>query len=251
MVLHGLAQALFHLRVVHVHGHVLVAAAQFVLDVHAQVAGENDDRLGEIHRVALAVGEAAVLQDLQKLVQNGGMGLLDLVKQHDGEGVLLDGVGQLAAGLVADVAGRRAHQLLIGVGLAVLGHVKADAGAFVAEKLLGQGLGGLGFANAGGACVEQHALGLGRGGGTEAVHARHGALDHVQSALQGGVLALDALFKVLLGGAEALHGQVLPRIFLDAVLVQVNNAAQIADGRLLPLGQTAHGVQLGEGQAFG
>ena len=137
------------------------------------------------------------------------------------------------------------------MGLPVLGHVKADAGAFVAEELLCQSLGGFRFADAGRTCVEQHALGLGGGGGTQAVHARHRALDHIQRAFQGCVLALDALFEVLLGGAQAVHGQVGPGVFLDAVLVQIDDGTQVADGRLLPLGQAAHGVQFGEGEALG
>ena len=179
------------------------------------------------------------------------MGLFDLVKEDDGEGVFLDGVGQLAARLVAHIAGRCAHQLLVGVGLAVLGHIKTDAGALVAEELLRQGLGGFRLAHASGACVEQHALGLGGRGGRQAVHAGHGALDHVQRALQGSILTLDALLKVLLGGAQAVHGQICPGILLHAILVQVNDGAQVADRGLLPLGEAAHCVQLGEGEALG
>ena len=50
-----------------------------------------------------ARGQAAVLQDLQELVEDPGVGLLDLVEQDDGEGTLLDGVGEFTARVGTDV----------------------------------------------------------------------------------------------------------------------------------------------------
>eukprot|EP00951_Prasinocladus_malaysianus_P011281 scaffold83383_cov28-Prasinocladus_malaysianus.AAC.1 len=45
----------------------------------------------------LAVGEAAVLEDLQQYVEDVRVGLLNLVKQHHCEGLAADGVRQLPA----------------------------------------------------------------------------------------------------------------------------------------------------------
>ena len=74
--------------------------------VAADVGGHDQDRVGEADRAALAVGEAAVVHDLQQRVEDVGVGLLDLVEQHHRVGPAPHRLGQLAALLVADVAGR-------------------------------------------------------------------------------------------------------------------------------------------------
>ena len=165
MILDGAADAGLNLVVGHIHGDVGVPLPQRVLDINAQIAGKDDDGLAEIDGIALAVRHAAVFEDLQELVQNVRVGFLDLIKEQNAEGVLLDRVGELTAGFVTHIAGRCAHELLIRVALAVFAHVEPDAGTFVAEELFREGLGGLGFADACGARIEQHTLGLcGRGG---------------------------------------------------------------------------------------
>ena len=60
--------------------------------------------LREVHRAALAVGQAAVVEHLQQDVEDVGVRLLDLVEEHDGVGPAADGLGELAALVVADVA---------------------------------------------------------------------------------------------------------------------------------------------------
>ena len=60
------------------------------------------------------------------------------------------GLGELAALLVADVAGRRADEAADRVLLHVLGHVERDQRVLVAEQELGERLGQLGLADAGG-----------------------------------------------------------------------------------------------------
>ena len=52
----------------------------------ADIGGEQDDRVAEVHVPAEAVGQFALLENLEKHVQDVGMGLLDLVKQYDGVG---------------------------------------------------------------------------------------------------------------------------------------------------------------------
>ena len=127
----------------------------------ADVAREEDEGLAEVHRLALAVGHAAVLQDLKELVHDGGMGLLHLVEQEHREGVGAHGVGELAAGLVAHVARRGSEELLVGGVGGVLGHVEAQVAALVAEQKLGDRLHDLRLARARRAGEEEHAFGLG------------------------------------------------------------------------------------------
>ena len=89
-----------------------------------------------------------VLQDLQQDVEHVGMGLLDLVEQHHRVGPAAHRLGQLAALVVAHVAGRRTHQTADRVLLHELRHVHLDERRLVAEEELGQGAGQLGLAHA-------------------------------------------------------------------------------------------------------
>ena len=88
------------------------------------------------------------------------MRLLDLVEEDDGVGPAADGLGQLAAFVVADVARRRADQARDGVLLHVLAHVDADHGVLVVEEEFGEGARGFGLADAGGAEEDEAADGL-------------------------------------------------------------------------------------------
>ena len=81
-----------------------------VAGLRADVRGHDQHRVLEVHGAALAVGQAAVVDHLEQRVEDVGVGLLDLVEQHDRVGPAADGLGELAALLVADVAGRRADQ---------------------------------------------------------------------------------------------------------------------------------------------
>lgn len=49
----------------------------------ADVRRHNDDRVLEVNKAALAVGQAAVIEHLQQHVEHVGMRLLELVEQHD------------------------------------------------------------------------------------------------------------------------------------------------------------------------
>ena len=72
----------------------------------AQVCRHDDDGVLEVHRPALGIGEPPVLQDLEQGVEDVRVGLLDLVEQDDRERLAPDLLGELAALLVPDVAGR-------------------------------------------------------------------------------------------------------------------------------------------------
>src|SRR3954447_1247175 len=105
----------------------------------------------------LAVRQPPVVHQLQERVEDVGVGLLDLVEQHHRVGPPPHRLGQLAALLVADVAGRRADQPRHRVLLHVLGHVEADDRLLGVEHQLGQALRQLGLADPGGAEEEEAA----------------------------------------------------------------------------------------------
>src|SRR3546814_13817760 len=69
--------------------------------------------------------------------------LLDLVEQDHRVGAAPDRLGELAALVVADVAGGRPDEARHGVLLHVLAHVDADHGPLVVEEEVGQAAGQL------------------------------------------------------------------------------------------------------------
>ncbi len=151
---------------------------------------------------ALGVGQAAVLEDLQQRVEDVGMGLLDLVEQHDRVGTAADGLGELAALLVAHVTRRRPDETGNRVLLHVLGHVELDERVLVAEEELGEGLGRLGLTDPGWSEEDERAggtLGVLQPGARPADRARHRG-DRV-------VLADDAFVELV------FHAKQLGRLF--------------------------------------
>ncbi len=93
------------------------------------------DRVAEVHRAPLAVGQPSVLQDLQQHVEHVRVRLLDLVEQDHAVRAPPHGLGQPAALVVADVPGRRADQARHRVPLLVLRHVDADHRVLVVEHV--------------------------------------------------------------------------------------------------------------------
>src|SRR5215471_1085106 len=117
----------------------------------ADIARHHDHRVLETDGAALAVGEAAVVENLQQGVEHLGMRLLDLVEQHHGVRSAAHLLGELAAFVITDVTGRRADHARNRMLLLILAHIDADHGLVVVEQVLGQGAHQLGFADAGGA----------------------------------------------------------------------------------------------------
>ena len=159
--------------------------------VAADVGGHDDDGVLEVDGAALAVGQAAVVEDLQQDVEDVGVGLFDFVEKDDAVGPAADGFGELAAFLEADVAGRRADQAGDGVLLLVLGHVDADHGVLVVEEKLGERARQFGFADAGGAQEDEAA-----DGPVGVLEAGAGALHGIGDGLHGFVLADHAVVKL-------------------------------------------------------
>ena len=165
----------------------------------AEVRRHDQHRVAEVDRAALAVGEPALLEDLQQRVEHVGVGLLDLVEQHHGERLAAHGLGELAALLVADVAGRRADEPADGVLLHVLAHVEHDQRRVVAEQELGERLGQLGLADAGRAEEDERAAGPLR-----VLETGPGAADRLGHGGDGALLADDPLVQLVLHVDELL-----------------------------------------------
>jgi hypothetical protein len=72
------------------------------------------------------VGQLAVIHHLQQDVEQVRMGLLDLVEQQHAMRMLIDAIGQQAALIETDIAGRRADQPRDRVPLHVFRHVEAQ-----------------------------------------------------------------------------------------------------------------------------
>jgi hypothetical protein len=166
----------------------------------AQVRRHDDHRVREVHGASLAVGQAAVVHDLQEHVPDLRVRLLDLVEQHHGVRAPTHRLGQLAAVAVADVAGRRPDQPRHRVRLAVLGHVDPHERLLGPEQPLGERLHQLGLADAGGAQEQERPQRLVAAGQADA-GAPHGVGDDAD----GGVLAHDALVQVVLERVQPLE----------------------------------------------
>ena len=170
-----------------------VGAALFQIlqnQVGAQVRRQDDDGVLEVHRAALAVGNAAIVQHLQQDIEHVRVGLFDLIEQHNAVGVAAHGLGQLAALLIADVSRRRTDQTRDAEFLHILGHVDTDHVLLVVKQGLRQRLGQLGLADARGA-EEQEAA----DGAVRIRDAGAGAQDSVRNLLHGLVLADDPLMQ--------------------------------------------------------
>ena len=123
----------------------------------ADVAGHDDDRVAEVDPAALRIGQVAVLQDLEEDVEDLRVRLLDLVEQDHAVALAAHRLGQLAALVEADVAGRRADEPRHVVALHELAHVDLDERVLAAEHELGERPRQLGLADPGGPHEDERA----------------------------------------------------------------------------------------------
>ena len=114
----------------------------------AEIAGHDQHGVAEIDDVPLAVGHAPVFQHLQQDAPDIRVRLFDFVKEDDAIRAAADRLGQLTAGFVADIAGRRAEEPADRVLLAVLAHVDAHETLFIIKHEFRQRLRQFRFADA-------------------------------------------------------------------------------------------------------
>ncbi len=164
------------------------------------VRRHDQDRVREIDRATLAIGQPAVVEHLQQDVEDVGVRLLDLVEQDDAVRPSPDGLGQLTALVVADVAGRCPDEPGDGVLLHVLGHVDPDDGPLAVEEEVGERLRKLGLPDAGRSEEQERAERAVR-----ILKPGPGTPDRVRDGGDCLVLSDDALVEPLLEVDELLH----------------------------------------------
>ncbi len=165
-----------------------------------QVGGQDQDRVAEVDRAALAVGQPALVEHLQQHVEHVRVRLLDLVEQDHRVRTPAHGLGQLTTLVVADVPRRRTDQTGHRMLLAVLAHVDADHRALVVEQELRQRFRELGLTDTGRAQEHERTrrpVGVGHPGAAAAHRIRHRGHRRL--------LADDALAQLLLH-AQQLGG---------------------------------------------
>ena len=166
----------------------------------ADVRRHDHDRVAEVDLAALGVRQLPVLEDLEEDVEDVRVGLLDLVEEDDGVRLAAHGLGELAALVVADVAGGRADEPGHGVLLHVLRHVDLDHRVLVAEEELGERARQLGLPDARGAEEDERA-----GRALRVLDARARAADRLGHGDDRLVLADHALVELVLHADELLR----------------------------------------------
>src|SRR5207245_4609910 len=112
---------------------ISLGQVRILQQVAPEVRRHDDDRVAEVNRPALAVREAAILEDLQQDVEHIRVRLLDLVKENHAVGPAAHRLGELAAFLIANVARRRTDEPGDRVLFHVLRHVDTHHGLLVVE----------------------------------------------------------------------------------------------------------------------
>ena len=116
-------------------------------NLRAHVRRHDDNRVAEVDRTTLVVGQSSVVEHLQQDVEDIGVRLLDFIEQHDRVGLAPHGLGELSALVVTDVSRRRTDQTRDAVTLLVFAHVDSRHHRVVVEEELGQRLRQLGLAH--------------------------------------------------------------------------------------------------------
>ena len=127
----------------------IAALGQLAQRLRPEVGGQHDQRLLEVDRAALTIGQHTIVEHLQEHVEDIGMRLFDLIEEHDLIGPTPHRFGQHTALVVTDVARRGTDQTGHGVFLHELRHVDAHHRIVVVKEELGHGLGQLGLAHTG------------------------------------------------------------------------------------------------------
>jgi hypothetical protein len=203
--------------------------------VDTEIGGEDDESFGEVDAIPSSRGENAIVQDLEEFIEDSRMCLLDLVEKYDAEWLFPNRVGELAAHVVADVAGWGSDQALIGMLGAELGHVEADICAVVAEEQAGDCLREFRLADPGGTGQEGDAP---RSASSRRLpNADDGAFHDVEHVSDGVRLPLHAAPHELVRRADLVMAYFAPRVFGDADLEPPNRIGDAVERDVFASGQ--------------
>ena len=112
-------------------------------DVRSHIGRHDEDRVLEIHRTALVVGQTSVVKHLKESVEHIRMRLFDLVEKHHRIRLATHGLSQLTAFIIAHIARRRAYETAHRMTLLILAHIDTGHHVLVIEKELRKGFGKL------------------------------------------------------------------------------------------------------------
>ena len=165
----------------------------FARKVEAEVRRADDDRVTKVDDAALSVGEAPLVQNLEKHVAHVSVRLLELVEEDDRVRTPPHLLGELSALVIADIARRRTDETRGRVLFLEFGHVQRDERLVIAVNLLGQHLRKMRLADARRAKEEERADRTLR-----IRHQRAAPTERPRDRLHGGVLSDHDLSERLL-----------------------------------------------------
>jgi len=82
----------------------VIDAVQFQDVLRANVGSKDADTVPEVHNVALAIRDTAIVQHLEHYIEYIWMGLLHLIEKHDGIRLPSNGIGKLTTLVVSDIS---------------------------------------------------------------------------------------------------------------------------------------------------
>ena len=110
-------------------------------ELRTHIGREDHDRIAEVHRATLPIGETAVIENLKQHVEDFRVSFLHFVEQNHRIGTATHGLRKLPTLFVTDVPRRGADEPGNRVFFGVLAHIDAHHGALVIEQELRKGLG--------------------------------------------------------------------------------------------------------------
>ena len=142
----------------------VVPLCELLNHMRTEVRGHHHHAVSKIHGASVSVGQPAVLEHLEKHVEDVGMRLLHFVEKHDRPGTAPNRLGQVSAFLEPYVSGWSADETCDRMLLHEFGHVHPNHRILGIEQELRQRPGELGLADPGRAEKQERAVGTARVG---------------------------------------------------------------------------------------
>ena len=115
-------------------------ARQLLNRLATDIGGHDDDRVCEVYRASLAVGQTTVIKQLQENVEDVSMSFFDFVQQNHAVRIAAHGFRQSAAFFVSHITRRRADQASHAVSFHEFAHIDANHVALIIEHEMSQRL---------------------------------------------------------------------------------------------------------------
>ena len=163
--------------------------------------------------------------------------------------MLLHRIGQLTAGVVTHIAGRRSEQSLIGVLVPVFAHIKANQRALIPEDIPGHRLCHLRFSGSCRPGKKENALRSSRGM-LKSRQPRRRTLDHVRHCIDRRGLSFDILPQRFRDPDQLFLAEPAPGIVLLSIAISVNGLGRFTERELSLAAKSQDPVQLHVGKSF-